>query len=124
MLNLIKFKNDIQNLLKDKYSALPISKDEVAYITSRNLKTFPSERFNDYLIFYIKGMKYIIGFDVAYNVAIFYTDGTFIEGWHQMSNIDMVIKEKEKIDLMSIRQKALYEMVEGFKKYIKYNNIE
>ena len=124
MLNLVKFKIDIQNALKDKYSALPISKDEVEYITSRNLKTFPSERFNDYLIFYIKNMKYIIGFDISYNVVIFYSDGAFIEGWHQMSNTDMIIKEKEKIDLLSKRQKELYEITNWLKKYMKYNNIE
>ena len=75
MKNLVKFKKDIIDLLIERYNAKSICRNEAEQITNKYLKFFPIERFYDYYIFNIKFMRYIIGFDISYNMIIFYSDG-------------------------------------------------
>jgi len=118
MKNLVKFKNDIINLLIEKYHARYILdiKDIV-----KNLKSFPLERFYDYYIFNIKHIKYIIGFDISYNMILFYSDGICSEGFYQYSPIVMEFIPIEQIDLMEKRKEELNKFIEWFKE--KYNNL-
>ena len=118
MKNLVKFKKDIINLLIERYHAQRI--DDIKDIV-RNLKSFPLERFYDYYIFNIKHMKYIIGFDVCYNMIIFYSDGVCSEGFYQYSPIEMEFIPIEQIDLMEKRKKELDNLIKWFKE--KYNNL-
>lgn len=123
MKDLQKFKKDIQNLLVERYNAIPIFGEEVKNIVNKNLKSFPAERFFDYYIFNIKYMKYIIGFDNAYNMIIFYSDGVCVEGFYQCSSCNMKFIEIEKIDLFEKRQKEMNKFVEWFReKYKELNN--
>jgi len=118
MKNLVKFKSDIIDLLIEKYHAQYILdiKDIV-----KNLKSFPLERFYDYYIFSIKYMKYIIGFDISYNMIIFYSDGVCSEGFYQYSPIEMEFILIEQIDLLQKRKEELNKFIEWFKE--KYNNL-
>ena len=118
MKNLVKFKSDIIDLLIEKYHAQYILdiKDIV-----KNLKSFPLEKFYDYYIFNIKYMKYIIGFDISYNMIIFYSDGVCSEGFYQYSPIGMEFIPIEQIDLLQKRKEELNKFIEWFKE--KYNNL-
>jgi len=126
-MDLVKFKKDIQNLLIREYNGKSISKEEVNKIT-KNLKSFPLDRFYDYYMFNIKYMRYVIGFDIGYNLVIFYSDGCCVEGFYQAYPLyDYYHKlnfiEVEKIDLMEKRKKELDNLIKWFKeKYNQLNN--
>ena len=118
-----KIKNDFLDLIKKEYNAKDILFEDVKKITERNLKSFPLYRFNEYKIFNIKYMQYIIGFDNCYNMIIFYSDGRFIEGFIQTDVISLIIQDSEKINLFEKRQKELNEFIEWFKKEFEKRNI-
>jgi len=118
-----KIKNDFLDLIKKEYNAQDILFDDVKKIIERNLKSFPLYRFNEYKIFNIKYMQYIIGFDNCYNMIIFYSDGRFIEGFIQTDVISLIIQDSEKINLFEKRQKELNEFIEWFKKEFEKRNI-
>ena len=118
-----KIKNDFLDLIKKEYNAQDILIDDVKKITERNLKSFPLYRFNEYKIFNIKYMQYIIGFDNCYNMIIFYSDGRFIEGFIQTDVISLIIQDSEKINLFEKRQKELNEFIKWFKKEYNKRNI-
>ena len=122
MRNLVKFKKDIQELLIKEYNGRLIYPEEVKQITEQNLKSFPINQFFDYYIFYIKHMKYILGFDISYDMVIFYSDGCCSEGFYQVSSFDMKFIEIEKIDLMQKKKEALDKFIEWFKKKYAENN--
>ena len=113
-----KIKNDFLDLIKKEYNAQDILFEDVKKITERNLKSFPLYRFNEYKIFNIKYMQYIIGFDNCYNMIIFYSDGRFIEGFIQTDVISLIIQDSEEINLFEKRQKELNEFIKWFKKVI------
>lgn len=118
-----KIKNDFLDLIKKEYNAQDILFEDVKKITERNLKSFPLYRFNEYKIFNIKYMQYIIGFDNCYNMIIFYSDGRFIEGFIQTDVISLIIQDSEKINLFEKRQKELNEFIKWFKKEYNKRNI-
>lgn len=118
-----KIKNDFLDLIKKEYNAKDILFEDVKKITERNLKSFPLYRFNEYNIFNIKYMQYIIGFDNCYNMIIFYSDGRFIEGFIQTDVISLIIQDSEKINLFEKRQKELNEFIKWFKKEYNKRNI-
>jgi hypothetical protein len=118
-----KIKNDFLDLIKKEYNAQDILFEDVKKITERNLKSFPLYRFNEYKIFNIKYMQYIIGFDNCYNMIIFYSDGRFIEGFIQTDVISLIIQNSEKINLFEKRQKELNEFIKWFKKEYNKRNI-
>ena len=118
-----KIKNSFLDLIKKEYNAQDILFEDVKKITERNLKSFPLYRFNEYKIFNIKYMKYIIGFDSGYNMIIFYSDGTFIEGFKQIDIISLIIQDSEKINLFEKRKKEIEEFIEYFKKEFNKRNI-
>lgn len=123
MRNLVKFKKDIQELLIKEYNGRLICAEEVKRITEQNLKLFPIYQFFDYYIFYIKHMKYILGFNTSYDIVIFYSDGCCSEGFYQLSSFDMKFIEMEKIDLMQKKKEALDKFIKWFsKKYAENNN--
>lgn len=118
-----KIKNDFLDLIKKEYNAQNILFEDVKKITERNLKSFPLYRFNEYNIFNIKYMQYIIGFDNCYNMIIFYSDGRFIEGFIQTDVISLIIQDSEEINLFEKRQKELNEFIKWFKKEYNKRNI-
>lgn len=118
-----KIKNDFLDLIKKEYNAQDILFEDVKKITERNLKSFLLYRFNEYKIFNIKYMQYIIGFDNCYNMIIFYSDGRFIEGFIQTDVISLIIQDSEKINLFEKRQKELNEFIKWFKKEYNKRNI-
>ena len=118
-----KIKNDYLDLIKKEYNAKDILFEDVKKITERNLKSFPLYRFNEYKIFNIKYMQYIIGFDNCYNMIIFYSDGRFIEGFIQTDVISLIIQDSEEINLFEKRQKELNEFIKWFKKEYNKRNI-
>lgn len=118
-----KIKNDFLDLIKKEYNAKDILFEDVKKITERNLKSFPLYRFNEYNIFNIKYMQYIIGFDNCYNMIIFYSDGRFIEGFIQTDVISLIIQDSEEINLFEKRQKELNEFIKWFKKEYNKRNI-
>ena len=118
-----KIKNDFLDLIKKEYNAKDILFEDVKKITERNLKSFLLYRFNEYKIFNIKYMQYIIGFDNCYNMIIFYSDGRFIEGFIQTDVISLIIQDSEKINLFEKRQKELNEFIKWFKKEYNKRNI-
>ena len=118
-----KIKNDFLDLIKKEYNAQDILFEDVKKITERNLKSFPLYRFNEYKIFNIKYMQYIIGFDNCYNMIIFYSDGRFIEGFIQTDVISLIIQDSEKINLFEKRQKELNEFIKWFKEEYNKRNI-
>ena len=118
-----KIKNDFLDLIKKEYNAKDILFEDVKKITERNLKSFPLYRFNEYKIFNIKYMQYIIGFDNCYNMIIFYSDGRFIEGFIQTDVISLIIQDSEEINLFEKRQKELNEFIKWFKKEYNKRNI-
>lgn len=118
-----KIKNDFLDLIKKEYNAQDILFEDVKKITERNLKSFPLYRFNEYKIFNIKYMQYIIGFDNCYNMIIFYSDGRFIEGFIQTDVISLIIQDSEEINLFEKRQKELNEFIKWFKKEYNKRNI-
>jgi len=118
-----KIKNSFLDLIKKEYNAKDIPFEDVKKIIERNLKSFPLCRFNEYKIFNIKYMKYIIGFDSSYNMIIFYSDGTFTEGFKQIDIISLLIQDSEKINLFEKRKKEIEELVEYFKKEFNKRNI-
>ena len=118
-----KIKNDFLDLIKKEYNAQDILFEDVKKITERNLKSFPLYRFNEYKIFNIKYMKYIIGFDNCYNMIIFYSDGRFIEGFIQTDVISLIIQDREEINLFEKRQKEINACIEWFKKEYNKRNI-
>lgn len=118
-----KIKNDFLDLIKKEYNAKDILFEDVKKITERNLKSFPLYRFNEYKIFNIKYMQYIIGFDNCYNMIIFYSDGRFIEGFIQTDVISLIIQDSEKINLFEKRQKELNEFIKWFKEEYNKRNI-
>lgn len=118
-----KIKNDFLDLIKKEYNAQDILFDDVKKITERNLKSFPLYRFNEYKIFNIKYMQYIIGFDNCYNMIIFYSDGRFIEGFIQTDVISLIIQDSEEINLFEKRQKELNKFIKWFKKEYNKRNI-
>jgi hypothetical protein len=118
-----KIKNDFLDLIKKEYNAQDILFEDVKKITERNLKSFPLYRFNEYKIFNIKYMQYIIGFDNCYNMIIFYSDGRFIEGFIQTDVISLIIQDSEEINLFEKRQKELNEFIKLFKKEYNKRNI-
>lgn len=118
-----KIKNDFLDLIKKEYNAQDILFEDVKKITERNLKSFPLYRFNEYKIFNIKYMQYIIGFDNCYNMIIFYSDGRFIEGFIQTDVISLIIQDSEKINLFEKRQKELNEFIKWFNKEYNKRNI-
>jgi len=118
-----KIKNDFLDLIKKEYNAKDILFEDVKKITERNLKSFPLYRFNEYNIFNIKYMQYIIGFDNCYNMIIFYSDGRFIEGFIQTDVISLIIQDSEKINLFEKRQNELNEFIKWFKKEYNKRNI-
>ena len=123
MKNPQKIKNSFLDLIKKEYNAKDILFDDVKKRTERNLKSFPLDRFNEYKIFNIKYMQYIIGFDNCYNMIIFYSDGTFIEGFKQIDIISLIIQDSEKINLFEKRKKEIEKFVENFKKEFNKRNI-
>lgn len=118
-----KIKNDFLDLIKKEYNAQDILFEDVKKITERNLKSFPLYRFNEYNIFNIKYMQYIIGFDNCYNMIIFYSDGRFIEGFIQTDVISLIIQDSEEINLFEKRQKEFNEFIKWFKKEYNKRNI-
>jgi len=118
-----KIKNDFLDLIKKEYNAQDILFEDVKKITERNLKSFPLYRFNEYKIFNIKYIQYIIGFDNCYNMIIFYSDGRFIEGFIQTDVISLIIQDSEEINLFEKRQKELNEFIKWFKKEYNKRNI-
>lgn len=118
-----KIKNDFLDLIKKEYNAQDILFEDVKKITERNLKSFPLYRFNEYNIFNIKYMQYIIGFDNCYNMIIFYSDGRFIEGFIQTDVISLIIQDSEEINLLEKRQKEFNEFIKWFKKEYNKRNI-
>lgn len=118
-----KIKNSFLDLIKKEYNAQDILFEDVKKITERNLKSFPLYRFNEYKIFNIKYMQYIIGFDSGYNMIIFYSDGTFTEGFNQIDIISLIIQDSEEINLFEKRKKEIEELVEYFKKEFNKRNI-
>ena len=118
-----KIKNDFLDLIKKEYNAQDILFEDVKKITERNLKSFPLYRFNEYKIFNIKYMKYIIGFDNCYNMILFYSDGSFIEGFIQTDVISLIIQDSEEINLFEKRQKELNKFIKWFKKEYNKRNI-
>lgn len=118
-----KIKNSFLDLIKKEYNAKDILFEDVKKITERNLKSFPLYRFNEYKIFNIKYMQYIIGFDSGYNMIIFYSDGTFTEGFEQIDIISLIIQDSEEINLFEKRKKEIEKFVEYFKKEFNKRNI-
>ena len=118
-----KIKNDFLDLIKKEYNAQDILFEDVKKITERNLKSFPLYRFNEYKIFNIKYMQYIIGFDNYYNMILFYSDGSFIEGFIQTDVISLIIQDREEINLFEKRQKEINACIEWFKKEYNKRNI-
>lgn len=118
-----KIKNDFLDFIKKEYNAQDILFEDVKKITEKNLKSFPLYRFNEYNIFNIKYMQYIIGFDNCYNMIIFYSDGRFIEGFIQTDVISLIIQDSEEINLFEKRQKELNEFIKWFKKEYNKRNI-
>lgn len=118
-----KIKNSFLDLIKKEYNAKDILFEDVKKITERNLKSFPLYRFNEYKIFNIKYMQYIIGFDSGYNMIIFYSDGTFTEGFEQIDIINLIIQDSEEINLFEKRKKEIEKFVEYFKKEFNKKNI-